>query len=92
MAEKRTTYKIQDLGGIGEVHIADEVVAIVAGLAATIATTSSAMWTSPIPPRSCILYVVLFSAMGNPPTDIIFLFVILYYYTKKCYEIKGLIY
>ena len=33
MAEKRTTYKIQDLGGIGEVHIADEVVAIVAGLA-----------------------------------------------------------
>ena len=24
MAEKRTTYKIQDLGGIGEVHIADE--------------------------------------------------------------------
>ncbi len=23
MAEKRTTYKIQDLGGIGEVHIAD---------------------------------------------------------------------
>ena len=36
MAEKRTTYKIQDLGGIGEVHIADEVVAIVAGLAATL--------------------------------------------------------
>ena len=35
MAEKRTTYKIQYLGGIGEVHIADEVVAIVAGLAAT---------------------------------------------------------
>ncbi|MDO4679025.1 MAG: Asp23/Gls24 family envelope stress response protein [Blautia sp.] len=35
MAEKRTTYKIQDLGGVGEVHIADEVVAIVAGLAAT---------------------------------------------------------
>ena len=52
MAEKRTTYKIQDLGGIGEVHIADEVVAkldknplfvriadevvaIIAGLAAT---------------------------------------------------------
>ena len=35
MAEKRTTYNIQDLGGIGEVHIADEVVAIVAGLAAT---------------------------------------------------------
>lgn len=35
MTEKRTTYKIQDLGGVGEVHIADEVVAIVAGLAAT---------------------------------------------------------
>ena len=35
MAEKRTTYKLQDVGGIGEVHIADEVVAIVAGLAAT---------------------------------------------------------
>ena len=31
MAEKRTTYKIQDLGGIGEVQIADEVVAIIAG-------------------------------------------------------------
>ena len=35
MAEKRITYKIQDLGGVGEVHIADDVVAIVAGLAAT---------------------------------------------------------
>ena len=35
MAEKRTTYKIQDLGGIGEVHIADEVVAIISALAAT---------------------------------------------------------
>lgn len=35
MAEKRTTYKIQDLGKVGEVHIADEVVAIIAGLAAT---------------------------------------------------------
>ena len=31
MAEKRITYKIQDLGGIGEVQIADEVVAIIAG-------------------------------------------------------------
>ena len=31
MAEKRITYKIQDLGGIGEVQIADEVVAIMAG-------------------------------------------------------------
>ena len=35
MAEKSTTYKIQDLGKVGEVHIADEVVAIIAGLAAT---------------------------------------------------------
>ena len=35
MAEKRTTYKIQDLEGIGEVQIADEVVTIIAGLAAT---------------------------------------------------------
>ena len=35
MAEKRTTYKIQDVGGIGEVKIADEVVAMIAGLAAT---------------------------------------------------------
>lgn len=33
--EKRTTYKIQDVGSVGEVHIADEVVAIIAGLAAT---------------------------------------------------------
>ena len=33
MAEKRTTYKLQDVGGIGEVKIADEVV--IAGLAAT---------------------------------------------------------
>ena len=35
MAEKRTTYKIQDVGGIGEVKIADEVVTIIAALAAT---------------------------------------------------------
>ena len=35
MAEKRTTYKIQDVGGIGEVKMADEVVTIIAGLAAT---------------------------------------------------------
>ena len=35
MAEKRKTYKIQDLGPVGEVHVADEVVAIIAGLAAT---------------------------------------------------------
>ena len=34
MAEKRTTYKIQDVGGIGEVKIADEVT-IIAALAAT---------------------------------------------------------
>ena len=35
MAEKRYTYKIQELDGSGEVYIADEVVAIIAGLAAT---------------------------------------------------------
>lgn len=35
MAEKRTTYKIQDVGNVGHVHIADEVVTIIAGLAAT---------------------------------------------------------
>ena len=35
MAEKRTTYKVQDAGGIGEVHVADEVIAAVIGLAAT---------------------------------------------------------
>ena len=35
MAEKRTTYKIQDIEGIGEVQISDEVVTIIAGLAAT---------------------------------------------------------
>ena len=35
MAEKRTTYKIQDVGGIGEVKIADEVVTIIPALAAT---------------------------------------------------------
>ena len=35
MAEKRTTYKIQDVGGVGEVKIADEVVTIIAALAAT---------------------------------------------------------
>lgn len=35
MAEKRIRYKIQELEGIGEVHITDEVVAIIAGLAAT---------------------------------------------------------
>ena len=28
MAEKRTTYKLQDVGGIGEVKIADEVVCL----------------------------------------------------------------
>ena len=31
MAEKRTTYKLQDVGGIGEVKIADEVVTVIAG-------------------------------------------------------------
>ena len=35
MAEKRTTYKLQDVGGISEVKIADEVVTVIAGLAAT---------------------------------------------------------
>lgn len=35
MAEKRTIYKIQEVDGIGEVKIADEVVTIIAGLAAT---------------------------------------------------------
>ena len=35
MAEKRTTYKIQDIEGIGEVQIEDEVVTIIAGLDAT---------------------------------------------------------
>jgi len=35
MAEDRNTYKIHDTGGLGEVQIADEVVAIIAGLAAT---------------------------------------------------------
>lgn len=35
MAEKRTTYKVMDAGGIGEVHVADEVIAAVIGLAAT---------------------------------------------------------
>lgn len=35
MAEKRTTYKLQEVGGIGEVQIADEVVTIIAALAAT---------------------------------------------------------
>ena len=35
MAEKRTTYKIQEMSGVGEVHIADEVVTVIAALAAT---------------------------------------------------------
>ncbi len=35
MAEKRTTYKLQEVGGIGEIQIADEVVTIIAALAAT---------------------------------------------------------
>ena len=35
MAEKRIVYKIQDLGGIGEVHITEEVVTKIAALAAT---------------------------------------------------------
>ena len=35
MAEKRTTYKIQEFEGIGEVQIAVEVVTFIAGLAAS---------------------------------------------------------
>ena len=35
MAEKRTIYQIQDIGGSGSVKISDEVVAVIAGLAAT---------------------------------------------------------
>lgn len=35
MAEKRKTYKLQDIGEIGEIKIADEVVTVIAGLAAT---------------------------------------------------------
>lgn len=35
MAEKRNTYKIQNMGETGEVRVSDEVVAIIAGLAAT---------------------------------------------------------
>ncbi len=35
MAEKRNVYKIQDIGGVGEVHISDEVIAMIAALAAT---------------------------------------------------------
>lgn len=35
MAEKRKTYRIQEIGNIGEVKTTDEVVAIIAGLAAT---------------------------------------------------------
>ena len=33
--KKEKTYKIQEVGGIGDVQIADEVVTIIAGLAAT---------------------------------------------------------
>lgn len=33
--EERNTYKIHENGEIGEVHIADEVISIIAGLAAT---------------------------------------------------------
>ena len=35
MAEKRNTYKIHENGGMGAVRVADSVVAIIAGLAAT---------------------------------------------------------
>ena len=43
MAEKRSVYKIQDLGGIGEVHISDEVITKIAALAATEADGVSSM-------------------------------------------------
>ena len=35
MAEKRTTYKIQDLGGIGRVYVTAEAFTVIAALAAT---------------------------------------------------------
>ena len=35
MTENRTTHMIHEDGGIGQVQIADEVIAIIAGLAAT---------------------------------------------------------
>ena len=35
MAEDRNTYTIREDGGVGTVKIADEVVAVIAGLAAT---------------------------------------------------------
>ena len=35
MAEKRTTYKLQDVGVIGEGYIAEEVVTVIAGLSGT---------------------------------------------------------
>ena len=43
MAEKRNVYKIQDLGGIGEVRISDEVITKIAALAATEADGVSSM-------------------------------------------------
>ena len=43
MAEKRSVYKIQDIGGIGEVHISDEVITKIAALAATEADGVSSM-------------------------------------------------
>ncbi len=49
MAEKRTTYKIQDIEGIGEVQIADEVVTIIAGLAATEVDGVSPPWQVILP-------------------------------------------
>ena len=42
MAEKRTTYKIQDLGGIGEVHIAD-------GLLRSLQDLQQQMWMELLP-------------------------------------------
>ena len=43
MSEKRSVYKIQDIGGIGEVHISDEVITKIAALAATEADGVSSM-------------------------------------------------
>ena len=50
MAEDRKTFKIKD-GHLGEVKIADEVVAIIAGLAATEVegVSSCLLYTSPSP-------------------------------------------
>ena len=52
MGEDRKTFKIKD-GNLGEVKIADEVVAIIAGLAATevegVGSMACLLYTSPSP-------------------------------------------